>query len=229
MVLCLLVLTIERYITIMRPLKADNILTSTRAVLLFGCIAAYGVLVSFGVGGLTWIVRRHIHAISAMQRPATSSEEAQATVGVSSMRNGTTRHCHVNQPTHRLEDGPRRHTNKRITQEAKSALRLFFVVAVYIINWVPVIVFIMTGAASENNKSPYVYVIMHNFLYSSVIFDSYIYGFGNRLIRKEVKAMLLPRSVRTLTDDAGNTVNFVNMRRAKQEQRMDHLRHGDIM
>ncbi|KAJ8028033.1 hypothetical protein HOLleu_30157 [Holothuria leucospilota] len=122
-------------------------------------------------------VRRHIHDISSMQKPATSSRVAQATDRGSSMRNDTMHHGHVNQPTHRLGDGPRRHIDGRIMQEARSALRLFFVVAVYIINWVPGILFVLTTVVvSERNISPYLYVVMHTLLYTSVIFAPYIYG-----------------------------------------------------
>ncbi|KAJ8040545.1 Octopamine receptor beta-2R [Holothuria leucospilota] len=258
MVLFLLLLTIERYITIIRPLVANTMFTAKRAIFLMACIPIYSFCVSVGIGALTWIekgdlwqqtrrcniifmipsskavlfvtshhiilipimfviyshifitVRRHIRSISKTQ-PATSCEVAQTSGEASSLHNDTKRLFPVNQPTSLLQ----RRSNGGIMQEAKSALRLFLVLTIYIINWVPVLVFLLTGVVSEKNISPYVYVLIHTFTYSSGVFSPLIYGLGNKVIRKEVKAMILPRSIRRLTDDTGNTVYFVDTRRCE--------------
>ncbi|KAJ8040544.1 Beta-2 adrenergic receptor [Holothuria leucospilota] len=162
-------------------------------------------------------VRRHIRSISSVQ-PATSQAPSQPVLSSpTNSRNENTRSN--NHSALRISETLRRRTNRRMLREAKSALRLFFVFVIYICNWVPFTIFVVTGVLSEENVSPMQYVILHTFVYSAGAVAPYIYGFGNRRIFREIKVMILPRSCTTLADDSGNTVHFISTRTTRQDTR----------
>ncbi|KAJ8040541.1 Dopamine receptor 1 [Holothuria leucospilota] len=156
-------------------------------------------------------VRRHIRTISSMQPTATN--EPYPSVTANSIASGSVRPRLVDQPSPRIADALRRHTKGRTMREAKSALLLFFVLAVYCFHWVPTTIFVLSGVLSTGNVSPKQYVLLHTVCYSSGAIVPYIYGFGNKRIRREIKSMILPRSCTPLLDDSGNTVYFADTRR----------------
>ncbi|XP_071816625.1 adenosine receptor A1-like [Apostichopus japonicus] len=238
---CLLATTVERYITICRPLTANTILTPRRSIIALASIAIYGYTYGIVVSGLLWIgkghiwrltrrcnlsfmvpskiygmilvahwmlpipimtfihahifwtVRRHIREIAA-----TSAFDTRPTTGVSaSIKSTPQTESNSGQPAReRTRRTParnasvRNHSYGRMMREAKSALRLFIVLTIYVINWVPFTLFLLTGVITPENVSPKAYVLLHLFAHSTGFFCPYIYGFGNKTIREEIKKML---------------------------------------
>lgn len=244
----LLLTTIERYISICLPLKADIILSHRKVLLTLLCLFLYGGLVGVGIAGLTWIgnadlwrmtkrcdirfmapsryyslflishwllpipimtimylhifivVRRHIREIAVLL-PINTNPTIAATA------NGDIQ----TQGRFRIHTVFKKRLRVRLMREAKSAFLLFLVVAVYVINWVPFILFLLTGVLTAEGVSPEQYILLHAFVYSNGTITPYLYGLGNRKLRLTIMSIFLPRNCVRSTD-VDETVQTISSR-----------------
>ncbi|KAJ8026347.1 Alpha-1B adrenergic receptor [Holothuria leucospilota] len=259
--MCLLLTTVERYITICRPLQKDVILTPRKVILLVTAVLIYGGMIGT-LGGLFWIgkgdlwhssrrcnfsfivpsrvfalflisnwllpipimtmmyfhifivVRRHIREIAALlprDTNTTDAPEAFYPRPVPAISRTRSLEAAARQGSIRIQNVFKKKMKGRVMREAKSAFLLFVVVAVYIFNWVPFVIFLLTGVLSAENVPPEQYVLLHAFVYSCGVIAPYLYGFGNRKFRRSIQAMLLPRCCST-TENAEDTLQTISSR-----------------
>ncbi|XP_071948847.1 adenosine receptor A1-like [Antedon mediterranea] len=194
-----LALSIERYITISKPLKCCTIITERRCYIAIAIISVVSLVIGilpvmmplFGntesletdcrlatvfINGYTaWVFANWV-----MPLPAIIFLYIRVFILVK-------RHVKRIQASEAASHLGAQNSGFKLKREAKTALLLLFMVAYFIVVRIP---FILVVAVTDPSESVMAYIITHFFAYSTSAVSPFIFGFGNKDYRKHFLSIL---------------------------------------